>query len=127
MTPQDQEFIYIKDVQYGDCMRACIASLLDLPIADVPHFLRDADGKSLGFWDGIYDFLEARGYEYCPSQRLINPPEYHIIVSPSPRDPVNISHAVVGRNGSIVFDPHSSRDGLHGDPKNWKNHYLVKA
>jgi hypothetical protein len=45
VKPQDQEFIYVPGVQYGDCMRACVASLLDLPIAEVPHFLRDADGE----------------------------------------------------------------------------------
>lgn len=26
---------------YGDCLRACIASMLDLKAEDVPHFMRD--------------------------------------------------------------------------------------
>jgi len=26
---------------YGDCLRACIASLLEMPTANVPHFVHD--------------------------------------------------------------------------------------
>lgn len=131
MTPQDQEFIHIPNQQHGDCMRACIASLFDLPIAEVPHFLRDADGSPIKFWDGVFDFCEARGFDYNPqhkshvNQLADHMDGYHIIGGPSPRGG-GILHAVVGRNGEIVFDPHPSKAGLAGDPSEWTFDYLVK-
>lgn len=131
MTPQDQEFISIPGKQYGDCMRACVASLLNMNIALVPHFLRDADGKSVEFWEGIYDFLDSRGYEMIPSIVAYRPKMtadldgYHIVSGPSPRGN-GLYHAVVGRHGDVVFDPHPSRAGLAGDRKEWRFDYMVK-
>lgn len=131
MTPQDQEFIYIPNEQYGDCQRACIASLLDLPISEVPHFLRESEGKAAVFWRSIIDFVEARGFEYLCSLPKFMPEHaeamggYHIIAGPSPRG-MGIFHAVVGLNGEIVFDPHPSKAGLAGDPSEWTYDYLVK-
>lgn len=131
MTPQDQEFINIPGEQYGDCMRACIASLLDIPIADVPHFLRDADGDATAFWHGVYDFTEARGFDYSPEHARFKKilaadlNGYHIIGGPSPRGG-GLLHAVVGLNGEIVFDPHPSKTGLAGDPSEWTFDFMVK-
>lgn len=34
-------------------------------------------------------------------------------------------HAVVGKNGQIVFDPHPSKAGLAGDPSEWTFDYLI--
>ena len=126
MTPQDQEFISIPGVQYGDCMRACIASILDLPIATVPHFLRDAEGEPAAFWNGVYDFIDARGYIYLPGymKPMPNFDGYHIIGGPSPRGN-GLLHAVVGLNGQIVFDPHPSRAGLL--PGYWEYDYITKG
>jgi len=130
MTPQDQEFINIAGQQYGDCMRACVASLLDLPIAEVPHFLRDADGDPQKFWSGVLEFTKARGWDYLsafPEHR----PEfaeamggYHIMGGPSPRGG-GLLHAVIGKDGQIVFDPHPSKAGLDGDLAEWDFDYLV--
>ena len=43
MTPQTQQQNIHSPLkgQYGDCVRACIASALDLPIAVVPNFAAD--------------------------------------------------------------------------------------
>lgn len=51
---------------------------------------------------------------------------YHEISGPSPRGN-GVYHAVVGRNGEVVHDPHPSRAGLAGDPATWEYCYLVKA
>lgn len=131
MTPQEQEFINIPGVQYGDCMRACVASILDLHISEVPHFLRESKGDPEGFWNGIYDFCEARGLGYLPVQAEFNPTRaadfggYHIIGGPSPRGG-GLLHAVVGFNGAIAFDPHPSKAGLAGAPKSWTFDYVVR-
>ena len=42
----------------------------------------------------------------------------------SPRFPGEL-HCVVGRNGKIVFDPHTDRSGLAGDPKEWLTGFII--
>lgn len=131
MTPVDQQFTSKPEIgQFGDCQRAVIASLLNLPIAAVPHFLQEANGDSDGYWTGIQTFLRKFGFAYLTTNtawafwgdddHLI----YHEISGPSPRGN-GLYHAVVGLNGQIAHDPHPSRDGLAGDPNKWEHAYLV--
>lgn len=131
MIPVDQEFISDPSIgQYGDCQRAVIASLLSLPISDVPHFLKDACGDADLFWQGMQSFLARRGYTLLEAGRHWNffgadgIDVYHEISGPSPRGN-GLFHAVVGCNGQVVFDPHPSRAGLAGDPNEWRHGYLV--
>ena len=101
MIPVDQ-------TRYGDpggnCFSACVASLLELPIDDVPYFMHD--------WPAAFDaWLEARGLcqvsvPYDPSMGV--PPGFYILGGQCPRG----SHAVVARGPDIVHDPHPSRVGL---------------
>lgn len=134
MKPVDQEFLHQPEVgQYGDCQRAVIASLLDLPIAEVPHFLQLAKGDPVEYWEGLQLFVASKGFA------LLTVPAksgaaffgrahgfFHEISGPSPRGN-GTNHAVVGFDGRIVFDPHPSRAGLSGDPSEWEYSYLVYA
>ncbi len=134
MTPQDQEFIHQPEIgQYGDCQRAVIASLLDLPISEVPHFLQISKGDASLFWENLQSFCKQHGFVYltvpCGYGHAFFGLEediYHEISGPSPRGN-DITHAVVGKGGKIVFDPHPSRAGLLGDFRDWNFGYLVKA
>lgn len=66
MIPVEQQVMAVFDehgdnVQRGDCMRACVASLFELPLEDVPHFVeRDTwygdwinwlNDRGLTIWD----------------------------------------------------------------------------
>lgn len=129
MTPQDQEFLKTDNFP-GDCQRAVIASLLDLPISEVPHFLAESDRTAVGFYSLIDDFLEAHGYEMAwhatPTYHLRKGQDiYHQISGPSPRGN-GTWHAVVGLNGEIVHDPHPSKAGLAGDSSEWRHSFLVR-
>ena len=132
MTPVDQEFLHDPDNnQYGDCQRAVIASLLDLPISEVPNFNQIAQGDPTVFYDQIQKFLQPFGYGWltlAPGVQHIFFGEgsdcYHEISGPSPRN--NGWHAVVGKNGSIEFDPHPEKSGLAGERHEWQMSYLVK-
>lgn len=134
MTPVDQEFIHAPEVgQYGDCQRAVIASLLDLPISEVPHFLQEAQGDPNIYWEKLQTFVRSHGFAYLTvhAQSGISffgddGDVYHEISGPSPRGN-GVSHAVVGRNGEVAFDPHPSRAGLAGDPATWEHAYLVRV
>lgn len=132
MTPVDQEFLHDPEIgQSGDCQRAVIASLLDLPISEVPHFLQEANAGGAGFYCRIGDFLEVRGLEMLwhasPIYHLKEGVDvYHDIMGPSPRGN-GLFHAVVGCNGKIVHDPHPDKTGLAGDPSKWRHSFLVKS
>ena len=131
MTPVDQEFLHDKENGiYGDCQRAVIASLLDLPISEVPHFLKEANGDAYDFFTRLQDFVNSHGYVLATSRGkplLVycgnDLPYYHEIAGMSPR---GVMHAVVGCNGKVVHDPHPSKAGLIGDPSAWEYGYLLK-
>lgn len=133
MTPADQEFIHDpQNGQYGDCQRAVIASLLDLPITAVPHFLQEAAGEPVAYWEKLQTFVRSHGFVYLnvPARAGLafygdEGDVFHEISGPSPRGN-GVGHAVVGCNGQIVFDPHPSRAGLAGDPATWEHAYLVR-
>jgi hypothetical protein len=141
MTPVDQLLMAEwgpdgKQTQWGDCMRAVFASLLDLPITDVPHFLLDqVQGRFDDAWDSVDAFLSVRGYAFLRMNwlafqdhaHLLSAADlYHYMAGPSPRGR-GIWHAVVGKNGEVEFDPHPARTGLAGDPKDWLIGILVKT
>lgn len=91
---------------YGNCLTACIASLLHLRLADVPTF-------NVGWEQALSDWLRPRGWAYL----LIDgpPPEmlgeaYSIVSGPSPRG--DYLHATVWRGRELVHDPHPDRTGL---------------
>ena len=135
MTPVKQEFIHDpENGVYGDCQRAVIASLLDLPIQDVPHFMQLTNDDPVDYWELLQKFLRGKGYAYLavPSKSgatffgAVDELIYHEISGPSPRGNGTF-HAVVGCNGHIVFDPHPSNTGLAGDPAEWEHAYLVKT
>jgi hypothetical protein len=128
VTPVDQEFLHQPEQgQHGDCMRACLASLLDLPLQSVPHFAQlAADGQG-DFWTMVAEFCRSHGFSFVTMAGSFVWAEdeiYHIIGGPSPRG--NGHHAVVGRNGNIHFDPHPSRAGLAGTAAEWKLDFLVR-
>lgn len=134
MKPVDQEFVHLPEIgQYGDCQRAVVASLLELPIAEVPHFLALAQNDPSDYWDMLQAFCRAHGFAYLTMPARCGTlffgevgDVYHEIAGPSPRGN-SVTHAVVGCNGEIVFDPHPSRAGLAGDPGGWEYSYLVKV
>lgn len=100
----------------GNCLQACIASLFDLPLDEVPHFIRVPD-----WWEALNNWLGERGLyvmDYPTDAGLPWMAGYQLIYGKSPRGDFN--HIVVGFEGAMVHDPHPSRDGL----ENIKGVYL---
>lgn len=134
MKPVDQEFTHQPEIgQHGDCQRAVIASLLELPISEVPHFLQISKGEPSRYWELLQTFCRTKGYVYMTTPARCGAicygdegDLYHEISGPSPRGN-GVFHAVVGLNGQVAFDPHPSRAGLSGDPATWEHAYLVLA
>lgn len=124
MTPQ-------RCIGGGDCWRACIASILDLPASEVPNFALESD------WDEMVaaarGWLAERGYSlfrsYCSAkwewQTLLkvfsgdNPGTPIILIGQCRADPSD-NHAVIVMDGEIVHDP--SGAGVAGPVSHGEGH-----
>lgn len=117
--------------QPGDCYRAAIASVLELPLHEVPHFAAFGDqwqekseewllGRGIGrcfYWG---DWLEGLHYPIWVGPEGLELREGivadHVIgalgAGPSPRG--DFRHVVVldHQTGATIHDPHPSRRGL---------------
>jgi hypothetical protein len=87
----------------GNCMQAAIASLLDLPLDEVPHFAQYDNADYGWLW---YDAFVGWAYQRGLAVEFVDE---------SPGDgmsPRGVRHLCVGRGETVVWDPHPSRDGL---------------
>lgn len=92
----------------GNCLAACVASILELDIADCD---RDFQLSQKGVWWGaLQRLLNAHGYHpfsYVPDGvhfPQIAPAGYHIACS--------ATHATVAYDGVVIHDPHPRKRGL---------------
>ena len=96
--------------QVGDCFRACICSLLELPIEKVPHFLENMDDQ---WWKAFIDYANAQGHKvFCGFGSQSEPKEktlYYIATGTSPR---GFLHSVIYSQGQLVHDVHPEGGGV---------------
>lgn len=136
----------------GDCFAACIASVLDLPLSDVPNFRR-LQGESESYDMMIeadkwlranhgkrfisIELYEPKGGEktdQCICNRLFNHNQNELVIlsGESPRKRVDGGkkyHCVVARADcwgfELVHDPHPEGGGIVGQPYGVK--WIVRA
>jgi hypothetical protein len=97
-------------VREGNCFAACVASLLDLTIVDVPHLMAEER-----WFEASLDWLEPRGFwAICLRTQERDQREtirgLYVLSGRSPRG--DFLHSVVARGDTIEHDPHPSRAGL---------------
>lgn len=135
MIPVTQTKAVIKNsagdfVVRGNCYAAAIASLLELPITEVPNVevLFDIDGLAweevldkflahktgckiiINKWYNVFhdlDYIPESGnrqeaLEYCTDK-------YYLASGMSPR---GVYHVCIFQNGGMVHDPHPTREGI---------------
>ncbi len=92
----------------GNCFSACVASLLEISINEVPYFMEDQND----WWDYFSEWLKPFGfYPLCfvlKQSNFYHPSGYHILSGQSSRGP----HSVVAFKDEIIHDPHPEREGL---------------
>jgi hypothetical protein len=88
-----------------NCVSACIASILEIPLADVPAFMAPRDDRG---WERAAKWLAARGYRLVDRSHGFGR-GYVLLRGVSPR---GSRHCVVGFDGKIVHDPYPTRAGL---------------
>lgn len=119
MTPHTQDQLYdpTRPDHRGNCWQTVIASVLDLPLDEVPHFVQDEVDHGMDFawhwWNRTLNWLRERGLRLDPCYGLDGAPGDYVLVSgKSPRAGGTIHHVVVYRDGAMVHDPHPDRTGL---------------
>lgn len=107
-----------------NCFQACVASVLGLPIDEVPEA---CDGAKWD-WDAFQDWLATRGMQAIEvgfgnggTLYPVRKPVLCIVTGKSPRECVTGAHAVVGElvgveGFRVLHDPHSSQAGFEGEP-----------
>ena len=111
----------VEMVEHDDCYRACVASVLGFPLAEVPHFYREARAlpgatasQAIGVYDLIRDWARTRGFAalflpavqslaYVLEQTYRLNPEAPFILGGRSR--FGTGHAVVVCGGRIVHEP----------------------
>lgn len=114
----------------GNCMQTAVASLLDLPLEEVPHFVALPENQ---WWSAFLDWVGKRGLRlemYAP--RFPTLAEYAggtLITGPLsmvPKDKIVLAlgmaergfeHVVLYQDGKLVHDPHPSEAGLLAEPE----------
>ena len=106
----------------GNCLQAAVASVLELPLDDVPDFVNAPDGMRT--WPlALEAWLTERGLLGMPvaphgdlgtalaHMAEFYPDEPYVLAG---REGVDGGHAVVGHGGAIVHDPSPCKPGLSG-------------
>lgn len=120
---------YARQTQFGiagNCWQAAIASLLDLPIEDVPDFVHvryppekndgftpDEQGCNPYHWQDLLAWLKDRGLQIVviDSRQLrhVTPRGVYLASGPGPR---GLDHTVLMHETVMVHDPHPSDAGI---------------
>lgn len=121
MNPVDQTLFGGPDAtpsEAGNCMSACFATLLEMPLADVPHFASIEEAGE--WWFAMIRWAAELGYGVVQCLAPV-PGAVGMMSGKSPRG--DFQHLVVARGDEVIHDPHPSRDGLDGNGVEWW--YLV--
>lgn len=107
---------------WGDCHAACIASLLEVPLEDVPNFGHGGpDGDE--FNRRVRKYLGSHGLAMGSAafdgtleavlrmMKLINPDVYYILGG---RSKTGVDHSVIAFEDEIVHDPSINQSGIIG-------------
>lgn len=95
----------------GNCYAACWASILEIPLEEVPRFEELPDD---GSWFMVTRrWLRTKGLQLVVgTSDLTEPPADRYVIAAGPTIRGLCRHAVVYRNGRLEHDPHPSAAGL---------------
>lgn len=117
---------FLSEGNRGNCFSAAVASILEIPLEDVPPFEEQKGDWTEDFFNFslrhnlkfVIVYEEEDIAEYVDEKDLPN--FYYIAVGASPRN-ISTQHAVVYKQGKLVHDPHFSGDGILTDDR----YYLI--
>jgi len=102
----------------GDCFRACVASIFEFDIEDMPNFWEETQDGNV-FWVKVNMWLIKHYSCKCLSVAVAAGYEHYVkdvLCVANGKSPMgDEDHAVVWLNG-IIHDPHPLRVGIKGLP-----------
>jgi hypothetical protein len=108
MIPVDQTTVAVTTgEEAGDCLRAALASVFEVPLLAIPHFVADPSDE----WNlRMSEWFLSRGLHLFdfPAGDVVAP-EPHVASGPGPR---GFEHSCVYAGDVLVHDPHPARAGL---------------
>lgn len=133
MTPIKQT---IADARKGDCLRACVASLLDMPIEKVPNFVGmfpdDVPEGEFGWFEFLFYWLQFNNYRHRGHFGTERLDEYegidgYVLVSVKSTLP-DSSHACIYsiKDKCIVHDPEPGEPAIRADAPMIGFHWIEK-
>lgn len=108
----------------GNCLAACISTLMGLSLEEVPNVetLFDIDDSRSSFqdetpplWGVVLDaFISSKGFVWreATKDEVENPPLNKVFLCIGKSLDGSTNHAVLYKNGSLFFDPNPYRKGL---------------
>lgn len=117
----DQTILADDPKRKGNCVAACVASILGVPLAEVPHFIEfgiaygDSEDVKVShgnnWWAMMLGFLAGRGLWVVELETVTDADtdEFVLVAGMSPR---GVVHQVIYRGGRLWHDPHPSRAGV---------------
>lgn len=108
----------------GNCFSACVASLLHLPIDDVPVFENDP-GQEGSWVDKWQEWLRPRNLNFVCLKAGYNYTRGYAIVSKSGAGHDGEPHAFIVRDGQPVFDPHPRVQDAKDMLSDWDYWYIL--
>ena len=119
---------FLKQTIFGDskgnCFSACVASLLNVSLDEVPNFC--ADYAANEWWDKFRTWLHERQYEAIFFEfkgwedgwkSMFEEADGLLWISSGKSPRGDFLHAVISKGPNVFFDPHPDNGGLDGDPK----------
>lgn len=121
-VPVDQTILASDPIRKGNCVAACVATLLGIPLDRVPHFIEfgiaygdseDVAEVSHGnnWWAMMLGFLAGRGLWVVELEQFADAErdELLLVAGMSPR---GVVHQVIYKADRLWHDPHPSREGV---------------
>lgn len=95
----------------GDCLRACICSILEISDEGIYNFVEDENYPEI-----LEKFLLERNIWLYSSKEKPKDIEYYMVWGVSPR---GVQHSVIYSKGKLVHDPHPKGGGVIPDTYAW--------
>lgn len=128
MLYHKQQYKHKPPATYGDCHRAALASLLELNLEEVPHFMQGLGPDDGAIFNQLQDdFLRERGldciviaFETTKLEDVfaclmaMNGPKLFLLGGESAN---NCGHTVVASPNGIIWDPSQNDSGIIGPMK----------
>ncbi len=93
----------------GNCLAACLASLLEIPLDIIPKFEDMMVKNSEDWFEAFTDWLDRLGFTILTWESDTWLPGYYLASGMSER---GNNHIVIYKGGELAHDPHPSRTGI---------------